>query len=356
MLDTGRLRASFEHIAPQAPDFARWFYAHLFLHHPGLRGMFPVSMEDQDRHLIGALAQVVDAVDDPARLTPLVQQLGRDHRKFAVVAEHFEAVGASILAALEYFLAEAWTPEVKAAWAEAYGAIAGLMKDAMAADEETWPAWWDGEVVAAEKRSYDVAVLTVATHARLPYQPGQSVAIEVPAAAPRVWRYYSPASAPREDTLLEFHIRATGPVSSALAAPAARGLQLRLGPPVGTLVHRDTGRDILMVAGSTGLAPLKAITAQIAGSARRPQVSLHFAARHPDGLYDLPALEKMEAQHDWLTVTTGLIASGADWRNRDCYVAGPSDMVASVKEELMTGGVPGEQVFAEDFGWKEPEP
>ena len=48
-------------------------------------------------------------------------------------------------------------------------------------------------------------------------------------------------------------------------------------------------RDVLMVAGSTGLAPLKAMLEQLAAraGAARP-VHLFFGSRTADGLYALP--------------------------------------------------------------------
>jgi NAD(P)H-flavin reductase len=66
------------------------------------------------------------------------------------------------------------------------------------------------------------------------------------------------ANAPRPDGLLEFHIRLVdgGAVSMALTSEQIEGIQLRLGPPVGALTLNGTcGRDLLFVAGSTGLAP-----------------------------------------------------------------------------------------------------
>jgi NAD(P)H-flavin reductase len=59
-----------------------------------------------------------------------------------------------------------------------------------------------------------------------------------------------------------------------------------------------------MVAGSTGLAPLKALIEQVAGLAAPRRVHLFFGAEAPEGLYDLPDLEKMAAQHEWLTLST----------------------------------------------------
>src|SRR6188472_3963080 len=49
----------------------------------------------------------VESLDD---VVPLLEQLGRDHRRFAVVTEHYSAVGASLLATLKRSLAHRGPP------------------------------------------------------------------------------------------------------------------------------------------------------------------------------------------------------------------------------------------------------
>ena len=205
------------------------------------------------------------------------------------------------------------------------------------------------------------------------YLPGQSVAVETPS-RPKLWRYYSMANAPRPDGLLEFHIRLIdgGAVSMALTGDAIVDTELRLGPPVGalTLSQSSAGRDLLLVAGSAGLAPLKAILDQVAALPQPPKVHLFFGARTADGLYDLDSLEKMAAQHPWLTVTpavsadpkfngeTGslpdVVARHGDWSGHEAYLAGPTEMVQEAVARLPSAGVAKDHIHIEDFGWSEP--
>jgi hemoglobin-like flavoprotein len=51
--------------------------------------------------LVAALGAVVCSVDELDKVVPLLEQLGRDHRRFAVITEHYTAVGASLLAMLK---------------------------------------------------------------------------------------------------------------------------------------------------------------------------------------------------------------------------------------------------------------
>jgi hemoglobin-like flavoprotein len=65
-------------------------------------------------------------------IVPAVQDLGRRHVKYGVKDKHYDTVGAALLWTLEQGLGDAFTPDVKSAWASAYGVLAGTMKDAAA--------------------------------------------------------------------------------------------------------------------------------------------------------------------------------------------------------------------------------
>jgi len=372
-LDVARLRESFARVAMHGDELTLFFYSDLFIKHPETRELFPVSMTAQRSHFADALVKIVSQVDSVDRLRAFLQGLGRDHRKFGAVPEHYGAVGASLLATIEHFSGPAWTPELAADWTAAYELISSVMTAAARADEQLRPPWWRGTVVAHERRTFDISVLSVRPEPRMDYLPGQSVAVESPS-RPKLWRYYSMANSPRPDGLLEFHIRLIdgGAVSMALTSSTIADTELRLGPPVGALTLSDTatGRDLLLVAGSTGLAPLKAILDQVTALQQPPRVHLFFGARTADGLYDLDNLEKMAAQYPWLTVTPAVSADGrfagetgslpdvvarhGDWSGHDAYLAGPTEMVQESAARLACAGVTKDHIHIEDFGWSEP--
>src|SRR3978361_839867 len=162
-----------------------------------------------------------------------------------------------------------------------------------AADEAAeQPAWWDADVVGHDRRTIDVAVLQVRPRARYDYAAGQSVSLESEL-RPRLWRYYSIANAPRPDGQLELHVKARdgGPVSTALVRQARRGRGAGVvclpGPPVGHLtLDPESDRDLLLVAGGTGLAPLKALVDQVAKQGPPRRVDLFLGARTEDDFYD----------------------------------------------------------------------
>ena len=370
-MDARRLKDSFDSVAGYGDEVPLFFYSDLFIKHPEVRDLFPISMKAQREHLIGALAQIVAQFDRVDELAVFLKGLGRDHRKFGTAAEHYDAVGDSLLATLAHFAGDTWTPELANAWSDAYSMVADAMRQAAKEDEATSPASWRGIVVSCERKAYDISVLQVRPDLRLDFVPGQSVAIESPQ-RPRLWRYYSIANAPRDDGTLDFHVRLIdgGAVSMALTYGQVVGGSLRLGPPVGVLtLDAGSPRDILMVAGSTGLAPLKAIIEHLARLQVSPHVHLFFCARTADGLYDLPSLEKMSAEHHWLTVVPAtsadrrfrgesgsapdVVMRAGNWSGHDAYLAGPTEMVRETSARLTAAGTPGDQIHVEDFGWSE---
>src|SRR4051812_1281216 len=398
------MRANFAKAAATGDEAPLYFYSHLFLSHPETRQLFPVSMAHQRDRLFAALGDVVARVDDLEALVPILQQLGRDHRKFGTLAAHYPAVGASLIATLEHF-DDAWTPELAKSWSEAYDVVATVMIDAAEAAAEQ-PAWWEADVVGHERRTIDVAVLQIRPRARFDYAAGQSVSLETDV-RPKLWRYYSPANAPRPGSawgggrrlrrapppppggglppppppapgpggLGGPHAGAGGggPVSSALVRRVGVGDVLRLGPPVGHLVlHEDADRDLLLVAGGLGLAPLKALIDHVARKGPARRVDLYVGFRTEDPIYDRADLQRPEQEHPWLTVTfavpeekiSGLghgdigdvVMRHGPWNSRQVCVAGPAVMVEDTVARLVQSGVPTQRISSEVFAPSRPGP
>ena len=371
-MDIPAMRANFAKAAATGDEAPLYFYSHLFLSHPETRQLFPVSMAHQRDRLFTALGEVVARVDDLDALVPILKQLGRDHRKFGTVAAHYPAVGGSLLATLEHF-DDQWSPELAKDWTEAYTLVAEVM--VAAADEAAeQPAWWDADVVGHERRTFDVAVLMVRPRARYDYAAGQSVSLESDL-RPRLWRYYSPANAPRPDGLLELHVKARdgGPVSSALVRRITVGDVLRLGPPVGHLaLDRDSDRDLLLVAGGMGLAPMKALVDQVARYGPPRRVDLFVGFRTEDQVYDGLALRQLQEDNPWLTVTVAVSDDKASaleqgdvadvvlrhgpWLSREVCIAGPGPMVDDTVARLVQHGVPQQRISSEVFAPSRPGP
>jgi NAD(P)H-flavin reductase/hemoglobin-like flavoprotein len=330
-------------VKPEADKIAQYFYAHVFYGHPEVRAMFPVMIDIQRDRLLQALVRIIRSVDSP-ELLPYLRQLGSDHRKFAVTPAHYRLVGESLIAALARYSSEAWNAEVEAAWRRAYHRAAQAMIESAASVVAEEPPWRSAQVVTHERRAPEIAVLTVRPDNPVRYLPGQYVALECPR-RPRLWRSFAVANAPRPDGTLEFHVKAVpgGWVSRALVYQTAAGDHLRVGSPVGSMVADPaSGRDVVCVAGSTGLAPVKAIVEGMTRWNASRQVTVFFGAWHEDDLYGLEPLEKLALDHPWLRVVPAVsgdrpggaagnvadvFAGSGTWDNHDVYVCGPAELV-----------------------------
>jgi hemoglobin-like flavoprotein len=121
------VQASFAQVAPIAEQAAALFYGRLFETMPETRALFHGDMTVQGQKLMGAITTVVTNLDNLGAIVPVAQALAKRHVGYGVRAEHYEPVGAALLWTLEQGLGSDFTPEVGAAWAEAYDALSGVM-------------------------------------------------------------------------------------------------------------------------------------------------------------------------------------------------------------------------------------
>lgn len=359
--DAELIRANLNLVAPRATDLTAHFYALLFLREPALRDLFPPAMDAQRDRLVQALIRIVGDLENADALSGYLGRLGRDHRKFDVVTEHYALVGECLIAALARYSGDAWDQATADAWGRAYTAAASLMIGAAEADAVVSPAHWTAEIVAHERPADDIAVLTVRPELPFPYRAGQYTTIETPW-WPRVWRAYSIANAPGDHGLLTFHIHAipAGWVSNALVRKAQVGDRLKLGPAMGEMVvDHYAPHPVLCVAGGTGLAPLKAIVEEIANVGPGRFVDLFYGASAHSGLYGLDELLRLSQRSPWLTIRpavddlalagiSGAVSSVlAEYGPRydcDAYLSGPPEMVLDSARVLRRLGLPPAQI------------
>jgi NAD(P)H-flavin reductase len=323
-------------------------------------------MEVQRSRLLRALVHVVQMVSRPDDLAPFLAQLGRDHRKFGVVTRHYEAVAAALVSSIEHYAGPAWTPDIEEAWIGALAVTTKIMRTA--ADADQGPASWLGRVVSHRRLSWDVAIVQVQTGQPIPYRPGQYLSVETPR-RPRLWRYLSPANAPREDGVIEFHVRAVagGWVSRAIVAHTERGDTWRIGPPMGRLsADRQSGRDQLMIAGGTGMAPIKSILEEMAQYGENPRTEVFVGGRRWEDLYDFGSLREMSYTNQWLNVVPVVEEdegiSGAEhgtladvvtrygaWKDHDVVVCGSPSMIRATVSRMLVAGTPLDQIRYDPF-------
>jgi NAD(P)H-flavin reductase/hemoglobin-like flavoprotein len=354
------VRRSFFLLERDADAAMTYFYGQLFAMDAEIRAMFPPAMDVQRMRFFRALARIAAARGDPAGLVPYLEELGRAHRKFGVRERHYDVFRRALMATVHRFAAPGWAPAAQGAWEAAFDQAARIMIDAAKLDAEDSPAWWNATVLATELRGPDLAVLTIDPGQPMRYRPGQHVSVQTPH-WPRLWRRYSIANAPRPDGRLRLHVRAVagGLVSPVLVHHVRAGDPLVLGAPAGRMTaDTRSARDVLCLAGGTGLAPIKAIIEAITGApppGRRREIVLYHGVRRRRDLYDLAELHEMQLAYPWLQVipatsdepardamsgTVPELAARASVTDRDIYISGPDAMIVKTSQALMGRGVP----------------
>ena len=130
-LDADLLRSSLKAISHKADQLAATFYDRLFSRYPEVRPLFEQTrMDEQRKKLIRSIVLIVRHVDNETFLVPYLEGLGRMHVAYGAQDAHYDAVGSCLLQALAETAGEQWSDELQAAWGDAYGVVAGVMKGA----------------------------------------------------------------------------------------------------------------------------------------------------------------------------------------------------------------------------------
>ncbi|MFY1585403.1 FAD-binding oxidoreductase [Micromonospora sp. WMMD734] len=303
------------------------------------------------------LVEAIAHGGDPAAYRAGLVVLGRLYRRFGLYPYHGTVIAAAVVATVRRFAGESWGPESARVWEQGCFRVLRLAEQSagMLGDG---PQVTFGVVESVVSAGADLAVVTVRPVRRLDYVPGDAL----PVCSPRLpgrWRWLSPANAPRPDGTVEFHIRtiAGGAVSPVFVGRVAVGELLWLGPSceVGLSTAAAGDAALLLAAGGTGLAPLRAVVEQLAASPVRRRVTLVVGARDLPELWDAAGLDGLRRTHgDWLTVVSASSDDDADpvaaggllgvvlhhyEPGQAVYVCGPPQLIEEARTWLQIVGV-----------------
>ena len=185
------------------------FYKNILGGEPALNQVFSQSNQKtgtQARALAGALLAYAQHIEDISVLLPTVERICQKHASLYVRPEQYNTVGKYLLEAMAELLGDAFTPEIKDAWAAAYFQLANLMigrEKQLYSEDWSWNDWRDFRVSdkVQEAEGYFSVHLQPVDGARLPdFYPGQfiSVRIDVPSLGYKQARQYSLSAKVRE--------------------------------------------------------------------------------------------------------------------------------------------------------------
>lgn len=221
-------------------------------------------------------------------------------------------------------------------------------------------------IQAIEELAPDVVrvMLRVPPTSPLDFLPGQYIDVIGPAG---LRRSYSIANAPRDDKLIELHIRdvANGAMARYWFHEAKVNDLLRLRGPLGTFFLRNhADKDLVLLATGTGIAPVKAILEDLAAQEASEQprsLTVYWGGRYPQDLYwqppataglrFVPVLSR--PPEDW----TGARGHVQDVMLRDhaylaetlVYACGSDAMIHGAKAALQAAGLPSRQFHSDAF-------
>jgi CDP-4-dehydro-6-deoxyglucose reductase len=204
---------------------------------------------------------------------------------------------------------------------------------------------------------------------RLRWLAGQYLDVLLPEGKRRA---FSIANAPEEGDHVELHIRHVpgGGFTHWVFAEMPIGAVWRIEGPLGTFVPReDSERPIIMVAGGTGFAPLKAIVEHFLHLRSTRPLHVFRGVRDEAELYlrDLPA--SWAQRHPALFVetvlsepkgdeavrhATGLVHEAvlrnfADLSPFDVYMSGPPALIEAGRRAFVGAGLPEERLYYDSF-------
>ena len=221
--------------------------------------------------------------------------------------------------------------------------------------------WHTVEVLDTKQETHDVVTLVLGTDdpGLLAGRPGQFVMAALPAlAAP-------PISVSRfHPDSLELTIRAAGPATSAIVK-LERGDTVALRGPLGRgwPVELAEGRDVMVITGGIGLAPLRPLLDHlIARRDRIARIHLAYGARTPGDRLYVEELDRLAAS-GVIDVAQTVDRAGPEWLGRvgvvtqvidrilcSCdrtiaFVCGPERMMRATVDVLHERGIPDERIW-----------
>lgn len=185
-------------------------------------------------------------------------------------------------------------------------------------------------------------------------------------------RAFSLANAPHNEGAIELHLRhvAGGAFTEHVFGDMQAGEKLRIEGPVGQFYLREgSDRKVILVAGGTGFAPVKAIVEHaLEEKSNRPMhlywgvreqkdlyldaLARDWAARHPSFSYT-PVLSEPQAADAWQGRTgfvhNAVVEDYADLSGFDVYMAGPPVMIDAARAAFSAQGLPQEQLYYDSF-------
>jgi len=233
---------------------------------------------------------------------------------------------------------------------------------------------YDARVVSMQRLSADVMQIMLALpgDARMEFGAGQYLNVLL---ADGQQRAYSFANAPHDNALIELHVKriAGGLFSTRVFTAMKVGDTLPFEGPFGRFTLRPGHRPILLVATSTGFAPIQSIVEDAFHRGIERPMRLYWGVRKRSDLYQFELAQRWQREHARFTfvpvlsqpqgeqwtgrtghVDTAMLEDFADLRGYEVYICGSVQLVANAVPAFLAQGLSENACFTDAFAGSGP--
>ncbi|MEM4263991.1 MAG: FAD-dependent oxidoreductase [Candidatus Woesearchaeota archaeon] len=208
--------------------------------------------------------------------------------------------------------------------------------------------------------------LDFAKDVQFSFTPGQFIMVNYKDEQGEFKRSYSIASDPEHKHYIELCVSLKeGGRGSTLLAKAKKGDKLKISGPFGAFHLEDKQGEIILIAGGTGISPLRSMIKHLLNIKYPHKVYLFYSFKTEDDYLYKEEFEKLAKENKNFVYIPICTQAGPKWKgekeyvqkifkkyvkgtkNKDIYACGPVPMVDAVFQELRGFGFRPEQLHRE---------
>ncbi len=227
------------------------------------------------------------------------------------------------------------------------------------------PEAFAAELTSVQKITRDISEFTFQAEGAPTFYPGQYALLHVPGVTGG--RAYSMSNLGEDGTWRFMIKQMPGGAATGQLFAAEPGAKITIDGPYGTaFLREDSPREIVLLAGGSGLSPMVSIAKAVAEKLSSRKLHVFYGGRETSDLCDASVLGTKAAQKarfiaalsnpdgSWAGPTGFLhdvVAGDMGGRLKDCeiYFAGPAVMSAAVQKMAHEAGVPQDQLHFDEF-------